>query len=154
MLDITIIAIGSMKEQYFRGLVDMYAERLHPFAKMNIIELPYERFTDSTKKAAKKKEAEKIRKAIDKFKPANIVLLDENGTSFNSIDFANWINSVQGKIVFVLGGSLGFDDTLIDEIPVRLSLSDMTLPHEMARVVLTEQIYRAITILKSKSYHH
>ena len=74
--------------------------------------------------------------------------------SFNSLDFAHWIDNVQGKIVFVLGGALGFDETLKEEMPVQLSLSEMTLPHEMARVVLIEQIYRAITILKNKSYHY
>ncbi len=153
MLNITILAVGKIKEKFWREAGDEYIKRLRPYAKLEIKELKPEPFSSSTKEKSKEKEGERILEFLDKQKEAMIFLLDETGEENDSFSFARKLDQQQGKIIFVIGGALG----LTSEIKKRykkISLSQMTFPHEMARVILLEQLYRASTILNNKDYHY
>ncbi len=88
----------------------------------------------------------------------HLVLLDEKGVSLSSEEFAKWLNkkfvSIQGDLIFVVGGAYGFDSDLKTRANEQLSLSSMTFTHQMVRVIFAEQLYRAMTILKNEPYHH
>ncbi len=96
---------------------------------------------------------------LKQLKPTDfVVLLDEKGKDFTSVKFAEWIQQMINKnprtIVFVIGGAYGFDQTIRDRANAILTLSKMTFTHEMARLIFSEQLYRAMTILRNESYHH
>ena len=93
-------------------------------------------------------------KFLKKHSNAEIIILDEKGKEFSSEKFAKFLDSIDRHIIFIVGGALGFDDEIKKQPFLRLSLSQMTYPHELARVILTEQIFRAIAILKNKDYHY
>jgi 23S rRNA (pseudouridine1915-N3)-methyltransferase len=153
----TIIrAIGRLNETWLREGVDMYVERCKPFARIEIIELP-EGHRGSSKpdiEKAKRTEAEALQKGL----PADriLVALDENGTQLASAAFSARLGewSTAGKpVCFVIGGSWGLTDAILEQSDLVLSLGRMTLPHGLARLILTEQIYRAHSILAGKAYH-
>lgn len=152
MLNIKIITIGTIKENYFNDAVLEYIKRLKPYAKINFVELKAEAFNDSNKEQIKKIEAEKIENALKKCEKKSIFLLDERGSLFDSKEFAKFIDKNQ-CLVFVIGGSLGFSEELLKKYK-KVSLSNLTFLHEMVRVILLEQIYRSITIINKKNYHH
>jgi 23S rRNA (pseudouridine1915-N3)-methyltransferase len=153
----TIIkAIGRLKEAWLREGVDMYVERLKPFTNLQIVELP-EGHSGSAKpdiEKTKRIEAEALLKNL----PADriLVALDESGKNLKSSDFskilADW--NAQGKTAyFTIGGSWGLDSSVLGQADFVLSLGKMTLSHGLARLVLTEQLYRAHSILAGKAYH-
>ncbi|MEK7098091.1 MAG: 23S rRNA (pseudouridine(1915)-N(3))-methyltransferase RlmH, partial [Patescibacteria group bacterium] len=111
-------------------------------------------FNNSNKNKAKKLEAEKILNYLEKHSDSRIFILHEEGENINSRDFARTLERSNGRTIFVVGGSLGFDDSVLEKSWQKLSLSPLTFPHEMARVILLEQIYRAATIIKGKEYHY
>ncbi len=154
MLKITILAIGKIKNKNLLGLSSDYLKRLKPYIKLEIIELASESFSKNTKSLAKQKEGERIISFLAKRVNARVFLLAENGIQFNSREFADFLNKINEEIIFVIGGSLGFSEKVLDKYKNRISLSKMTLPHELARVILLEQIYRAITIINKKVYHY
>ena len=104
----------------------------------------------------KLREGRKVIKAVDK--DDYIILLDEHGTEMRTVEFAGWIGKLtmmSGKrLVFVIGGPWGFSDELNGRAGFRLSLSKMTFPHQLVRLLFAEQLYRAMTILKGEAYHH
>lgn len=144
-----------MKEKAYRELEQEFLKRLSPFAKMKIVELnevPYRKNDDLDK--VKLKEAELIRKHC----PDNaiVVLLEEAGALYDSIKFSKFLEklSLQGQeIVFVFGSGVGLHSSLHDFADYVVSLSPLTFPHNMARVLLLEQIYRSATISSGKEYH-
>ena len=152
MLNLTLITVGKIKEAYLNEAALSYIKRIAPYGRLKIEELKAEPFLVSTKDKAKKIEAERIRNILVKKAEAQIYLMAETGTLFNSLDFAAKLNSSQ-EIVLVIAGSLGFAKDLENEYP-KISLSPLTFPHELARVILLEQIYRAATILNNKEYHY
>ncbi|HZJ41812.1 MAG TPA: 23S rRNA (pseudouridine(1915)-N(3))-methyltransferase RlmH [Patescibacteria group bacterium] len=153
MLDITLIVIGKIKSKYLNIGYAEYQKRLKPFAKLHILEIKAESFSSSNKEKAKKIESEKILKALDGLS-CKIFLLTEHGSQFDSLSFSNKLDELDGKkIVFVIAGALGFSEEVVKKYP-SLSLSPLTFTHEMARVILLEQIYRAICIRKGKEYHY
>lgn len=156
MFHITILAIGKLKEKYFQTVAFEYAKRLKPYAKLEIVEMEAESFSEDegSRLRAKKKEGERILKFLKKHGNAEIIILDEKGKEFSSNGFAKFLDSIDRHIVFIVGGALGFDDEIKKQPFMRLSLSQMTYPHELARVVLLEQIFRAVAILKNKEYHY
>jgi 23S rRNA (pseudouridine1915-N3)-methyltransferase len=136
--------------------LDEYKSRLKRYLAVEFIELVFN--SSSKKKANDVLEEEKV-KIFSQVKPGDyLILLDENGTEYSSEDFAKWLNkkfvSVQGDLVFVVGGAYGFHDDLKKRANEIISLSKMTFTHQMVRVVFTEQLYRAMTILKNEPYHH
>jgi len=153
MLDIILIAIGKIKDRRLADLASDYVKRLKPYVRLKVIELEAVSFSDKNQEAAKKFEGEKIENFLSKQTDNCLVyLLAERGEQFDSPNLALWLNNKK-PLILVLGGSLGFSDELYEKYP-SLSLSALTFPHEIARVILLEQIYRATTILKNKNYHY
>lgn len=155
MFKITIIALGKFKEPAYRELEAEFLKRMRPFAKMKIVELPEESYTKHNDiESIKEKEAMKIVKQL----PENsvVILLEEKGSLRNSPDFAQFlerVGSLNKELVFVIGSGVGLHNSLKQYSNYSVSLSPLTFPHNMARVILEEQIYRACTILTGKEYH-
>lgn len=155
MFKIKIIALGKFKERAYRELEAEFLKRLSPFAKVQIIELPeipYHKGQDTEN--VKEQEADKIIKAL----PDNaiVILLSEKAVLRDSKNFASFLQrlgQIGREIVFVLGSGLGLHESLGRYSNYSISLSLLTFPHNLARVILEEQIYRACTILSGKSYH-
>lgn len=148
---IKIIAVGTIKEDYFSGAIKEYEKRLSPYTRLQIIQIPDEKCDDKTKK----KEAAGILRAI---KDSDYVItLEIKGKKLSSEEFAGRIESlgVSGHpdITFVIGGSLGLDESVLKRSNFALSFSDMTFPHQLMRVILLEQIYRAYKIIRHEPYH-
>lgn len=157
-MKVSIICIGKIKEKYFTMAIDEYSKRLSKYIKLNIVELLDEKASENLSLAdeenIKLKEGEKILKNIkDEF----VVVLCIDGKEFDSISLAKFIqdnkNNGISHISFVIGGSLGLHKNVIDRANFKLSFSKMTFPHQLMRVILLEQIYRAERILKNEPYH-
>lgn len=155
MLKIQIIVLGKFKEPAFAELEREYLKRLSPFAKVKVIELPDVSYKTPTQmEAAKLKEANAIKKQL----PDNgiVILLKENGQLRNSREFATFVERLGGigtELVFVIGSGAGLHDSLKEVTNYEMSLSPLTFTHNFARVLLEEQLYRAITINNGKEYH-
>lgn len=157
MLKITILAVGKLKNEYFKKAFSEYLKMISPYANVNVEELSPEPFFDnSNKEKIKEKEGEKIIKYLERFPRSRVLLLEESGREFQSIDFSNFLfKNETDNIIFVIGGTLGFSKEVFGyKNATKVSLSQMTFPHELTRVILSEQIYRAIAINKNKSYHY
>jgi 23S rRNA (pseudouridine1915-N3)-methyltransferase len=152
MLEIIIIAIGKVKNESFAAAIKEYLARLKPYASVKITELVPEPFNDSNRGKAKQLEGGRIVRALEKYDRSEIFLLHERGKEITSMKFSEKL-SAQGKAIFVIAGALGFDESVLTQYQ-QFSLSEMTFPHEMARLILLEQIYRAATIIKGKTYHY
>jgi 23S rRNA (pseudouridine1915-N3)-methyltransferase len=151
MLNITLITIGKIKEAYLNEAALEYIKRIKPYGRLILEELKAESFSSTTKDKAKKLEAERIQAILDRKSGAEIYLLSEHGAQFDSLAFSSKIDGKE--LVLVVAGSLGFAKDLEAKYP-KISLSPLTFPHELARVVLLEQIYRATTIINNKEYHY
>jgi 23S rRNA (pseudouridine1915-N3)-methyltransferase len=156
MFDITIVAIGKLKESYFQEAFSVYVKRLWPYARLKLVELPAASFSSGGEEKAKKQESERLKiflaKEADRNNYPVIYLLSERGKRFTSLEMADWLNNNQ-TVVLAIGGALGFSADLYELYP-QISLSPLTFPHELARVVLIEQLYRAATIINNKDYHY
>ncbi len=157
MLKITILAVGKIKSADFKNSFNDYIKRISPYAVLNVEELAPEPFFDnSDREKIKEKEGKRIIKYLARFAQSKILILDERGKEFISNNFSNFLfeNELE-DVIFVIGGTLGFSKEIFDYKNVtKISLSQMTFPHELTRVILAEQIYRAIAINKNKSYHY
>lgn len=155
MFKIKIIALGKFKEKAYLQLEQEFVKRLSPFAKVKIVELPEVPYRGKDNiEHVREKEAEKIIKHLPE--AGIIILLDEKGIQRDSKNFAKFIERIGGigrELVFVIGSGLGLHESLKPYANHTISMSQMTFPHNMARVILEEQIYRAVTILKGKEYH-
>lgn len=155
MYKIKIIALGKFKEQAYRELESEYVKRLSPFAKLTIVEIPEVSYgTKQDIDRVKLEEAEKIQKNVSD--GSTVILLEESGKQYDSPAFAKFLDqmgSTGNEITFVLGSGVGLHPSLKTAGAKTFSLSPLTFPHNMARVVLEEQIYRACTISAGKEYH-
>ena len=155
MFKIKIIALGKLKEQAYKDLEKEFLKRLSPFCKLTLVELaeiPYGKNADLGR--VKEEEAGAIVKHLSE--DSVVILLEEKGTLRNSKDFSIFlerIGSVGREIIFVIGSGIGLSPALKQYSNYSLSLSPLTFPHNMARILLEEQIYRACTILNGKEYH-
>ena len=155
MLNVKIITIGSIKENSYNYLIREYIKRLNPYVKLEIIELKSEGFIrESDKEKTKKAEGQRILKATENIGDARVFLLEENGREFNSLKFADFLAKDTRQIIFIIAGALGFSPEVKIKIKESISLSKFTFPHEMARLILLEQIYRGVAIKKNKKYHY
>jgi 23S rRNA (pseudouridine1915-N3)-methyltransferase len=153
---ISLIWPASSSEKDFAEAIDRYLKRIRHFYPIDVIEVPAERGRQTQSDAATmRSQSSRLVAAI----PARgtVVVLDERGQVLDSLKFARWLerltmDSPHG-IHFVVGGDLGIDDSVRDRADKVLSLSAMTLPHQIARVVLLEQIYRACTLIRNIRYH-
>jgi 23S rRNA (pseudouridine1915-N3)-methyltransferase len=159
MLGIKIICVGKLKEDYFIRAQDEYIKRLGAFCRPEIVEIPENRLPASPSKAqiedALGREAEAI---LSKIQRSDCVIsLCVEGPAATSEEFAGILQaeavSGSSKIVFLIGGSHGLSEKVKQASGRRLSLSKMTLPHHLARIVLLEQVYRAFMILSGGKYH-
>ncbi|EPR09564.1 23S rRNA (pseudouridine(1915)-N(3))-methyltransferase RlmH [Ruminiclostridium papyrosolvens] len=158
-MKITIAAVGKLKEKYLKEAISEYSKRLSRFTEVEFIEVDDEYAPDSLSEAqesqVKLKEAEKILKRVKQ--GSYVILLDLAGEQITSLGFSakleNIMLSGNSHITFIIGGSLGLDQNLINTADYRLCLSKMTFPHQLARVILMEQVYRAFKIIKNETYH-
>lgn len=158
MINVTLIAVGKLKESYLRDGCNEYIKRLGAYSKIKIIEINEERAGDNPGsneiKAIIEKEGERIAAKIPK--GAVVILLCIEGREYSSPDFSRLIENISletSQLCFVIGGSFGLSDTIKSMGKYRLSFGKMTLPHQLARMVLLEQIYRAFSISNHSKYH-
>lgn len=150
-----IIQLGKTKENWLKEGIQEYLKRLKPYLKIEVIELPDTALNKVANTAAvKEKEAERILKHIQT--EDYLILLDERGQQKSSIDFAEFLSSlyIRRRVVFVIGGVYGTDMSLQSRADLLLSLSRMTFTHQHVRLILVEQIYRAMMINSNKPYHY
>ncbi len=158
-MQIQIIAVGRIKEKYLKDAIAEYEKRLRPYGKLQIIELAEERrscpASRSQETFSKEQEGVRILESIPL--DAFAIALDVMGSRWSSIEFAQNIRewSIAGKssIAFIIGGDLGLGANVLSRSNLRLSLSPMTFTHQMARVILLEQIYRSMRINSGEPYH-
>ncbi|MCH5262255.1 MAG: 23S rRNA (pseudouridine(1915)-N(3))-methyltransferase RlmH [Lachnospiraceae bacterium] len=158
-MKITVIAVGKMKEKFYRDAVSEYEKRLGRYCKLEMIQVEDERTPDKAgtnlTDLVKKKEAERILKYLRE--DAFVVVLDIRGKAYDSEEFAAQIESLATKgvshIQFVIGGSLGLHEEVCKKADLTVSFSKMTFPHQLMRVILLEQIYRAYRIIGGEPYH-
>lgn len=159
MLRIDILCVGKLKESYLKAAEKEYLRRLSAFCKPEVIEIPDEPIPDnpSTKECmgVLNKEGENILYKMKK--DTCCIVLDIKGKTMDSVLFSDTIKSYmiagQSHITFVIGGSLGLSQGVKDRAALRLSLSPMTFTHNMTRIILLEQIYRAFSIINNRTYH-
>lgn len=149
--------MGKTRERFIQEGIGKYTRYLRPYADIEIKELKEEKIQDlKDAPFIRKKEAERIFKAI----PKNVFFaaLDERGQEFTSHEFASFINGLLEsgvrEIAFIIGGALGLDESILQKANKSIALSRWTVTHEMARLLLIEQLYRAFTIIKGKTYHY
>lgn len=159
-MKITILAVGKIKEKFFVQALMEYQKRLSRYCTLQIIEVADEKTPDNASQNVetmiKDKEALKILKYCKEHDAYKIALAIE-GKMYDSVSFSQRIESlgVQGKshIVFIIGGSLGLSEQILDMVDEKISFSKMTFPHQMMRVILLEQVYRAYRIMNKEPYH-
>lgn len=156
-MNIHIISVGKLKEEYLLAAEKEYLKRLQPYSKIEIHEIREESFTDKDPvDFIKEKEGKKILEKLEDLKGL-VVVLEEKGKQFISEKFAEQINKWKesyGDIIFVLGGPLGLSPEVVSRSQFSLSLSPLTFTHQMARIILLEQIYRAEMINHGRKYHY
>lgn len=151
-----LILVGKTTNKIFQTGINDYTERIGHYIPFNITTIPELKNTKSlSEEQQKQKEGELILKEI--LSSDTVVLLDERGKDFRSIEYAEWLRQRQAtarRLVFVIGGSYGFSKDVYDRANEKISLSKMTFSHQMVRLIFTEQLYRACTIIKGEPYHH
>ena len=156
-MKIAILQTGKTTEKHISEGVEIYSARLKKYCGFEIITIPELKDTRNMPvKEQKVREGKKILQALGK--DDFVVLLDERGKEFRTVDFAAWLEGrlqIPGKrLVFVIGGPWGFTEEVNGIADFRLSLSKMTFPHQLVRLLFAEQLYRAFTIIKGEPYHH
>ena len=139
-----LIVVGRVKDPHYQAKINEFLQRLNAFGKTEIVEL---------KDDTVEKESAAILKALENER-GWVVVLDERGKNITSVELAEKISSCDRKIVMVIGGAFGFTDAVRQRADYLLALSKFTVTHEMARLILIEQLYRACTITAGKKYHH
>lgn len=158
MMSITVIAVGKLKESYLRDGCSEYIKRLGAFSKVNVIEIAEQRSSDNPSQAeildVISKEGKRIKERIPK--GATVIPLCIEGKEYSSPDFSALFENIaleSSAICFVIGGSFGLSDEIKALGKYKLSFGKMTLPHQLARMVLLEQVYRAFSISNNSKYH-
>ena len=156
-MKILLLVVGKTDEDYIFDGLDKYRNRLKHYIGFEYEEIPDLKNRKTLSKDQQKKlEADLI---FSRLKIGDkVILLDEKGSSFGSVEFSKYLqkkmNSGIKRLVFIVGGPYGFDTSIYDKYQDKLSLSKMTFSHQMVRLFLCEQLYRAMTILKKEPYHH
>ncbi|MCL6452813.1 MAG: 23S rRNA (pseudouridine(1915)-N(3))-methyltransferase RlmH [Alicyclobacillus sp.] len=158
-MQVCVIAVGQLKERYWREAQAEYVKRLSAYVQMAVQEVADVAVPESAAsaqvEAAKRAEGERIRRLL---RPRDgVVALDRRGRMFDSVAwserFAQLAGGGYGRVVFLVGGSHGLDDDLLQRAHLHWSFGPLTLPHQLARVVLVEQLYRGIRIARGEPYH-
>ena len=156
-MKIKLLFIGKEDAEMFQKAIDFYSKKIQFYNPFEMISIPYLKNTKSLSETEqKKREGDLILKKIEN--GDFVVLLDENGKEKTSVDFSIFIqqnlNSGIKTLLFIIGGAYGFSDEVYERANQKLSLSQMTFPHLMTRLVFVEQLYRSFTILRNEPYHH
>ncbi|MDO9556476.1 MAG: 23S rRNA (pseudouridine(1915)-N(3))-methyltransferase RlmH [Coriobacteriia bacterium] len=153
-MKISVIAVGRLKERYWREAADEYIKRLRPHATLEVIEVPDRDVTRDEVRAVAEEGADVLRAIPD---GAHVIALDIGGIQRSSTDIADRLGALglegRSAVAFVVGGAAGLSSEVIARADERLSLGRITLPHQLARVVLLEQLYRAFKIMHNEPYH-
>jgi len=156
-MNIKLLAIGKTDNKALQILIDDYTKRLSFYVKFDLEIIPdIKNVKNLSESQQKKKEGELL---LSKLTPTDqLILLDENGTTFSSVGFSDYLqkkmNSGTKTLVFVIGGPYGFSDEVFRKAQGKISLSLLTFSHQMVRLFFIEQLYRGFTILKNEPYHH
>lgn len=156
-MKIKLLLIGKTDLDYLKKGLDEYAQRLKHYLPFEIFIIPDIKNTKNLSEVQQKqKEGELI---INQLNPGDyIILLDEKGKEYNSVDFSEFVEKqmISGlrNMIFIVGGPYGFSDEVYQLCNSKISLSKMTFSHQMVRLIFTEQLYRAMTIIKGEPYHH
>jgi 23S rRNA (pseudouridine1915-N3)-methyltransferase len=153
----TLLLVGKTTDRRFSDLIEEYSNRVKHYINFEIITIPELKNTKNlSAEQQKNAEAELINKQIQK--GDHIVLLDEHGKEYRSVEMADWMkrkmNTINKRLVFIIGGPYGFSQKIYDIANEKISMSKMTFSHQMIRLIFVEQIYRAMTILNGEPYHH
>ena len=151
-----LILVGKTNDTHLQAIISDYAERITHYMPFEIIVIPELKNTKSLSEEQQKvREGEQIMKQLTA--QDTVILLDERGKQYRSLEFAKWIEKQQltaRRLVFVIGGPYGFSPAIYDRANGKISLSAMTFSHQLVRTIFTEQLYRACTIIKGEPYHH
>lgn len=158
-MKITVLAVGKIKEKYFTDAIAEYCKRLSRYCKLEIIEVADEktpdRAGDREEELIRRREGERLSRYLQR--GAYVIALAIDGRKVSSEQFAAKIDrlgvSGQSHIIFMIGGSIGLQQELLEEADEKISFSDMTFPHQLMRVILLEQIYRGYKIIQGEPYH-
>jgi 23S rRNA (pseudouridine1915-N3)-methyltransferase len=156
-MKIVLIQVGKTTDKHISEVVDLYTGRIKKYCGFEIISVPDIKNTRNMPvQEQKMKEGKKIIESVssDDF----VVLLDERGKELRTIEFSGWLEKVlmlpKKRIVFIIGGPWGFPDEVYNRAEFKMSLSKMTFPHQLVRLLFLEQLYRVFTIMKGEPYHH
>jgi len=156
-MNIKLLTIGKTDNKNLQSLIEEYTKRLSFYVKFDVEIIPDIKNVKNLSEAQQKeKEGELI---LSKITPTDhLILLDENGKTFSSVGFSNFLqkkmNAGIKTLVFVIGGPYGFSENVYKQAAGKVSLSEMTFSHQMVRLFVIEQIYRGFTILRNEPYHH
>ncbi|TQR20048.1 23S rRNA (pseudouridine(1915)-N(3))-methyltransferase RlmH [Psychrobacillus vulpis] len=158
-MNIQIISVGKLKEKYLKMGIEEYTKRLNSYAKIDLVEVPDEKAPEQLSPAdmeiVKKKEGDRILAKIGA--DTYVIALAIDGKMKSSEELASGLESLmtygRSKVAFVIGGSLGLHDEVLKRADEKLSFGKMTLPHQLMKLVLVEQIYRSFRIMKGEPYH-
>ena len=154
---ITLLTVGKTDIDWVRQGLEMYVSRLEHYVPFSLKEMPELKGVSAlTHEQIKQREGEMILRQVA---PADeVVLLDEHGREYRSLEFADWLGGRMARsgrdLVFVIGGAYGFSDAVYARADGKLSLSKMTYSHQLVRTIFAEQLYRAFTIMRGEPYHH
>ena len=156
-MDIVLLCVGKTDVAWVKEGLDLYRSRLVHYAPFQLVEIPQLKKAGAlSREEIKRKEGELI---LGKLSPQDrLVLLDEKGRQFRSVDFARWLGGRlqqgSGALVFAVGGAYGFSPEVYARAESQIALSEMTFSHQMVRTIFAEQLYRAFTILSGEPYHN
>ncbi len=156
-MKVTLLVVGKTTDKHIIALVDEYLGRLKHYLPTEVEVIPELRQTSSLTEAQQKEQEAAL--ILARIKPGDrVVLLDEHGTERRSVDFAAWMQKKMlggtKRLLCIVGGPYGFAPAVYDRADEKISLSQMTLSHQMIRLLFVEQVYRAMTILNGEPYHH
>lgn len=156
-MKVTLLVVGKTTDKHFQAGIDDYSNRIAHYAPFQLEVIPELKSTKAMSQAEQKEREGKL--ILGALQAGDyVVLLDERGKEHRSIEFAQWIQkrmlASTKRLVFVVGGPYGFSPEVYARCDEKISLSRMTFSHQMIRLIFTEQIYRAFTILKGENYHH
>jgi len=156
-MEVKLLTVGKTDVPWVKEGLDLYVSRLRHYVPFALVEIPQLKNVSAfTQDQIKEKEGELILKQIS---PGDsVILLDEHGKEYRSVEWAEWLRQRLARggkgLVFVIGGAYGFPEKVYERAEGRISLSRMTFSHQMVRTIFAEQLYRAFTIIKGEPYHH
>jgi 23S rRNA (pseudouridine1915-N3)-methyltransferase len=156
-MKIALLQVGKMTDRNVAGIADLYIARIRKYSAFEVITIPELKAPGSLPiREQKIREGEKIMRMLGN--DDYVVILDEKGDELRTVEFSSWMGKAfmtSGKrLVFVIGGPWGFSEELYERADYRLSLSRMTFPHQLVRLLFLEQLYRVFTIIRGEQYHH